>query len=494
MPQRKNRLVPGLFAFCLIGQSGSSFAQMLGQNFGPIPSPGDGPSMALRPDQVAFLGLYKELIETNTTLSSGSCTEAAGRMAARLKTAGFPDEDVIPFVDPAHPKEGGLVAILPGRDASAGAILLLAHLDVVEARRADWTRDPFKLVEDYGYYYGRGTRDDKAQAATWTDILVRFRRQGYVPRRTVKMALTCGEETTTAFNGAEWLAHNRPQLIAADFALNEGGGGKARADGTTEIVTIQAGEKAVQNFRLEATNPGGHSSRPRPDNAIYALAAGLLKIRDTRFPVRLNDASRAYLGSLEGRQDQDGEMKAAIGRLLADPADAGAAAIVSRDPDLNSMIRTTCVATLLDGGHANNALPQRAGANINCRVIPGETYDTTEQRLIQALDDPALTLARVPPNRPVALPVRLDPRVVAPAERLARQYFPGAAFTPTMVAGGTDAVFIAPAGIPVYGVPGMPQEPDGGGVHGLNERIRVEALYRMRDYLTDLVRAYAEQP
>ncbi len=202
----------------------------------------------LKPDQQAFFELYKELVETNTTLSAGSCTLAAGQIATRLKAAGFKDADLTLFTDPEHPKEGGLVAILPGSDPKARPILLLAHLDVVEARREDWTRDPFKLVEENGFYYARGTADDKAQAAIWTDTLIRYKRSGKAPKRTLKLALTCGEETTNAFNGADWLARNKPELIAAEFALNEGGGGRLSADGRPMGMAVQVGEKTVQNF------------------------------------------------------------------------------------------------------------------------------------------------------------------------------------------------------------------------------------------------------
>ena len=442
-----------------------------------------------RPDQVAFRELYKELVETNTAVSTGSCTDAAAKMAARLTAAGFKASELTQFADPAHPKDGGLVAVLPGTDPQAKAILLLAHIDVVEAKREDWTRDPFVLIEEGGYFYGRGTYDDKAQAAIFTDMLARFRKDGTKLKRTVKLALTCGEETTWAFNGAEWLAKNKPDLIAAEFALNEGGGGRLDKDGKPELVAFQAGEKAVQNFRIEATNPGGHSSRPRPDNAIYDLADALEKVRAYRFPVRLNDATRAFLGN--AAKMRGGEAGAAMTALLANPQDKDADALLSKDPDFYTMLRTTCVATLLDGGHANNALPQRAGANINCRVIPGESYDTTQAALVAAIANPAIKLTRVPPDRPVAPPVTLTAAVTGPAETLARKYFPGVRFTPTMLPGGTDAVYIAPVGIPVYGVPGLMIDPDGNGIHGLNERIRVSVLYKGRDYLTDLVKAYA---
>src|ERR1700720_3485381 len=242
-----------------------------------------------------FRALYKELVETNTTLSAGNCTLAAERMAARLKAAGFPDGDLHPYAAPDHPKEGGLVAIFPGKDPKAKAILLLAHIDVVEAKREDWTRDPFTLVEEGGYFYARGASDDKAQAAIWVDSLIRYRKEGFKPRRTIKMALTCGEEGGSPFNGASWLVANKRDLIDAAFALNEGAGGQLDDHGRRVAHTIEAGEKTSQSFTLEVTNPGGHSSRPVPDNAIYRLADAIEKIRAYEFPVQINDANGAYL-------------------------------------------------------------------------------------------------------------------------------------------------------------------------------------------------------
>ena len=222
------------------------------------------PMGPLRPDQTAFLALYKELVETNTTLSAGSCTLAAQRMAAHLNSAGYSDKDVTLFSVPEHPNEGGLVAVLAGTSKTAKPMLLLGHLDVVAAKRADWTRDPFTLIEENGYFYGRGAADMKAMDATWVDAMARFKQSGYRPRRTIKLALTCGEETTFAFNGAEWLAKNRPELISAAFALNEGGGGRTDGHGKLLVQSIQVGEKAAQNYRLETVNPGGHKFNTHP--------------------------------------------------------------------------------------------------------------------------------------------------------------------------------------------------------------------------------------
>src|SRR6202049_4006714 len=248
--------------------------------------------------EAKFRELYKELVETNTALSNGSCTLAADRMAARLKAAGFADSDLHPFAAPDHPKEGGLVALYPGKDPKLKAILLLAHIDVVEAKREDWTRDPFKLVEENGSFYARGVIDDKAEAAIWGDTLIRYRQENYRPRRTIKLALTCGEETAGAFNGAEWLTQNRRDLIDAAFALNEGAAGELDTSGHRVSLDVEAGEKFPQNFRLEVTNPGGHSSRPVKDNAIYHLAAALMRISAYEFPAQFTDGNRAYFAGM----------------------------------------------------------------------------------------------------------------------------------------------------------------------------------------------------
>ncbi len=441
-----------------------------------------------RPDQQAFFGLYKELVETNTSLSVGSCTQAAAQIGARLKAAGFADADLTYFSVPDHPRDGGLVAILKGSAAAIKPMLLLAHLDVVEAKREDWVRDPFKLIEEDGFYYGRGTIDDKAQAAIWADAMIRFKQQGYKPKRTIKLALTCGEETTFAWNGAEWLSKNKPDLIAAEFALNEGGGGRLDEKGNRQLLAIQVGEKAAQNYTFATSNPGGHSSQPVPDNAIYQLADAIKAVQGYEFPVKYTDTTRAFFTA--SARAMRGETGAAITRLLADPTDKAADAIVSRDKAMHSTLRTTCVATLLAAGHAENALPQRATANINCRIFPGETVDGTLATL-KELAGPKVTVTANQPIRPTAVPPTLDPKITGPAAQVAAKYFPGLPLLPVMSTGATDGIFLEAIGIPVYGVPGTFIDKDGSGTHGLNERIRVKSLYDSRDYLFDLVKAYA---
>lgn len=448
-------------------------------------------AQSLRPDQAAFRELYKELVETNTTQSEGSCTLASERMAARLKAAGFAARDITLFATPEKPKDGGLVAILKGTSKTTKPILLLAHIDVVEARRADWVRDPFTLIEEGGYFYARGASDDKSQAAIWTDAMIRFKKEGFKPKRTIKLALTCGEESVGAFNGAEWLATNKPELIAAEFALNEGGGGRLDASGKKLLLAMQVGEKTVQNYQLETTNPGGHSSVPRPDNAIYSLTAAVNKVGQYEFPIQFSDTTRTFFqrtGELTG-----GEMGAAIKALLVNPNDKAADAIVSKDATFHSTLRTTCVATMLDAGHAMNALPQRARAVVNCRIFPGVSVDAVKAELGRVIGDPSVSITKIEPLRPMAVPPPLSPKVIGPAEKLAAKHFPGVPMIPVMSTGGTDAPYLALAGIPTYGMPGIFQQLEGSGVHGLNERISVKSLYEGRDYLFELAKIYANQ-
>ena len=456
---------------------------------GAAPAAAQAPAM--RPDQAEFRALYQELVETNTALSAGDCTLAAQRMAAHLKAAGFADSDLHLFTVPEHPKEGGLVAVLPGRDAAAKPVLMLAHIDVVEAKREDWTRDPFKLVEENGYFYGRGTIDDKSMAAIWVDTMARYKKEGFRPRRTLKMALTCGEETAGAFNGAEYLAKNQRQLIDAAFAINEGGGGMIDASGKPLYLGIQVGEKLPQNYRLEVTNPGGHSSRPVPDNAIYHLAHALVAVEGYDFPVMLNDTTRDFFTRMAAIRG--GEQGAAMKAIVANPGDAAARAVLERDAGWNSILHTTCVATMLDGGHATNALPQRARANVNCRIFPGTSPEDVRQTLERVIADPKVSVTMPEVRSAASPPPPLNPKVLGPAEALAAKMYPGVPLVRIMQAGGTDGAFLTPAGIPTYGISGMFLEPDLNGIHGLNEKAGVSALYKSRDYLFELMKIYANQ-
>jgi acetylornithine deacetylase/succinyl-diaminopimelate desuccinylase-like protein len=446
-------------------------------------------AQALRPDQANFRALYQEMVETDTSITTGSCTALADKVGMRLKAAGYPDAAITRFAVPDHPKEGGLVVVLPGSSRTLKPMLLLGHIDVVVANPADWTRDPYKMIEENGYFYGRGTSDMKAMDSIWVDSMIRFKQAGYTPKRTIKLALTCGEETSWAFNGAKWLAQNKPDLIAAEFALNEGGGGRSDGKGKLVIANIHVGEKAAVNYRIEATNPGGHSSAPVRDNAIYELSDAIAKVRGYEFPLQMTDTTRAYF-RVAGKARGDA-MGAAMMKLSADPTDTAAEAMVNTDKSYHSMLRTTCVATLLDGGHANNALPQRAGANINCRIFPGVSAEAVRAALEQAIGDPKMTVKQVDDRGPAAVPPPLDPKIVGPAEKLLAKYYPGVPLAPVMSTGATDGIYLGAIGIPSYGPPGLYGDPDGNGAHGLNERAIVKAVYTGRDYLYDLVKAYA---
>jgi acetylornithine deacetylase/succinyl-diaminopimelate desuccinylase-like protein len=445
----------------------------------------------LRPDQTRFRAIYKELVETNTELSIGSCTDAASKMQAVLKEAGYPDADLHPFAAPGHPKEGGLVSVLPGTDPGLKPLLLLAHIDVVEAKPADWQRDPFTLVEEGGYFYARGSVDDKAMAATWVDTMARLREQHVALKRTVKMALTCGEETEGAFNGANWLATHERSLIDAEFALNEGGGGLLDDQGRPVMLQVEAAEKTPQNYELTVTNPGGHSSRPVKPNAIYQLSAGLLKIADYGFPVMFDDANSSMLHAVA--KIKGGQTATAIDALLANPNDAAAYAAVAADPSLNAVVHTTCVATELAAGHATNALPQRATANVNCRIFPGVSTEDVRQTLAKVVDDPAITITMPDHRGPLSKPLPLTPQVMDPIREVSARYYPEVPVVPVLQAGATDGVFLGDVGIPTYGVAGYFLDPDLGHIHGLNERIGAKTLYEGRDFLYDLVKIYGDQ-
>jgi acetylornithine deacetylase/succinyl-diaminopimelate desuccinylase-like protein len=454
-----------------------------------------GAAAATGPGEAPFRDVYKELIETNTALSNGNCTLAAERMAARLKAAGFPDSDLHPFAAPDHPKEGGLVAVYPGRDPKQKAILLLAHIDVVEAKREDWTRDPFKLVEENGTFYARGAIDDKAEAAIWVDTLVRFEQEHYRPRRTIKLALTCGEETVGAFNGAQWLVGHERDLIDAAFAVNEGAWGELDAEGHRVLLEIQAGEKTAQNYRLEVTNAGGHSSRPVKDNAIYHLAAALLRIQSYEFPAQFTDANRAYFSGMATIQAARGnsEVAAAMRALVQDPHDESAIGLVSaKDPSWNATLRTTCVATMLDAGHATNALPQRARANINCRIFPGVAAEAVRAKLEGLIADPAVQVTTLETRGPSSTPPPLTRQVLGPVEKIAAEMFPGVPVVPILQPGATDGQFLNAAGIPTYGIEPIFVGPDLGHIHGLNEYVSVQSLLDCRDFLYRLIKVYSD--
>jgi acetylornithine deacetylase/succinyl-diaminopimelate desuccinylase-like protein len=436
----------------------------------------------------AFRALYKELVETNTTLSVGSCTLAAERLAVHLRAAGYTDADMHIFAASDHPKEGGLVVALKGSDTHSKGVLLLAHLDVVEAKREDWTRDPFTMIEEGGYFYARGVADDKAMAAIFTDLMIRLKSEKYQPKRDIKLALTCGEETSSAFNGAAWLLANHKDWIDADFALNEGAGGELDEKGNRIVMGIQSGEKVNQNFVLETTNPGGHSSQPTPDNALYHMAGALTRLAAYDFPAQLNDTTRAYFSGLS--KLRGGPLGAAMAAIVKDPTDAAADKLISQDKGWHSMLRTTCVATTIQGGHAVNALPQRVRVNVNCRIFPGVSVDSVKDTLIKVINDPAVSLSLEQPLSPTPAPPPLSANVLKPLTLVSSQMYPGVPILPTMSTGYTDARHLNGGGIPTYGVEGFFGDPDGGGMHGLNERIRVQSVMEGREFHYRLIKAY----
>ena len=444
----------------------------------PLPSPQD-----------EFRGIYKELVEINTSLSADNCIGAVNAMAARLKSAGFVDADIRVIAPPDRPHDGNLVAVLRGTDKHAKALLLLAHIDVVEAKRADWVRDPFTLIEEDGYFYGRGTADDKAMAAIFVDAMMRYKHSGYRPKRDIKIALTCGEETPNTFDGARYLVENHRALIDAELAINEGAGGRLDKDGKRIYNGVQAGEKVYQDYRLEVTNPGGHSSRPVKDNAIYQLAAGLTRLSQFSFPIQFNDATRGYFAAMA--KIEQGQVAQDMRAILETPPNEQALARMLAEPNYNSILHTTCVATMLDGGHAPNGLPQRAGANVNCRIFPGTTQEEVRQTIEQVVADANIKVTLTNAPEQVSPPPPLTKAVLAPIEAITQKMWPGVPVVPTMAAGATDGRFLTPAGIPTYGVSGIFADPATTNAHGLNERVKVQSLYEGREFLDQLIRAYA---
>lgn len=452
----------------------------------------DGGAPTADRDEAAFRTLYEELVEIDTTRSAGSCTRAAEAMRARLRAAGFPDNDLRVLAPAERPQDGALIAELHGRDRSLKPMLLLAHIDVVEARREDWQRDPFTLVEEDGWFYARGASDDKAMAAIFTDSLIRYRREGFVPRRGLTLALTCGEETPDVFNSVEWLLKTHPDALDAAFALNEGASGELDAAGRHVALQIQAGEKVYQNFTLTTADGGGHSSRPTRQNPIVRLSAGLAKLGAHRFPVQINPVTRAYFE----QQLRLSPIAANDLRAVLDGRDPETAAdrLWAANPGWNSMLRTTCVVTRIDGGHADNALPQQARANINCRILPGVPVADIRAELVRVLDDPAIATAATGPAAITAPVPSLSAAILDPVHALAAELWPGVAVVPTLATGATDGRFLNAAGIPTYGLSGIFHDAEGPRAHGLNERIRVKSLLDSRRFLHAIVRIYAEAP
>jgi acetylornithine deacetylase/succinyl-diaminopimelate desuccinylase-like protein len=428
--------------------------------------------------------IYEQLVNINTTGRVGT-TRAAEAMAKRLLAAGFPGEDV--KVLGAEPAQHNLVARLRGTGA-ARPILLLAHLDVVEARKEDWSVDPFTFLEKDGFFYGRGTTDDKAQAAIWIATLIRLKQEKFAPKRDLIVALTADEEGWGPANGVDWLIKNHRALIDAEYCLNEGGGGQSK-NGRRILNQVQAAEKHYATFRVDAVNKGGHSSLPVTDNAIYRLSAALSKLARYDFPVHLTEVTKVFFersATIVGGQE-GADMKT----VTSPKPDPEAVARLSKTPLYNALLRTTCVPTMLEGGHAENALPQLARATVNCRVIPGEPPAGVQRTLERILDDPELKLTAVTdyPPSPVS-PLRPD--LMKTVERITGELWPGIPVVPVMSTGGTDGTFLRIAGIPTYGISGLFVDIDDVRAHGRDERLGVTEFYEGREFLYRLVKALAQ--
>lgn len=443
------------------------------------------------PGEAQFRAIYKEMVETDSSPTTGSCTKVVRNAETRLKAAGFPAADIAVVIPEGKPDDGNIVAVIRGpANAAKKGVLLLGHIDVVDARREDWERDPFKLFEENGFFYGRGTADMKGQAAVWLDLMIRLKQErNFRPKRDLKMALTCGEETSNRVNGVDYIMTNHRALIEADFALNEGAGGLLSDDGKPLTLQVQAGEKIHQVFTLEVTNPGGHSSRPVPDNAIYHLSAALKKVEGVSFPVQITPVTREYFkvtGPLVG-----GELGAAMTAVSKNPSDQAALKTIMADPTYNASVHTTCVATQLEAGHAPNALPQRAKATLSCRVMQQMGADEVQKILETAIGDPQVKVAIERRRQGSAAPELTD-EIMGPVRAAAKKLWPGTPIAPVMIAGATDGRFLMNGGIPTYGMSGMFSASGETNAHGLNEKLRVKSLFEGREFLESVVRAYVK--
>ncbi|MBZ5645348.1 MAG: M20/M25/M40 family metallo-hydrolase [Acidobacteriia bacterium] len=448
-------------------------------------SPFAAATQALPPGQQLARDIYKELVEINTVTPTGDTGAAADAMAARLRAAGFTGSDLQVF-KPA-PRKGNLVARIHGTGARK-PILLMAHIDVVEARREDWSSDPFKLLEKDGYFYARGSGDDKFMAATFVDLMIRFKQENYRPDRDIILLLETDEEIGDMNAlGIQWMLKNHRDLIDAEFALNEGGGIGAR-NGKALRNNLQTSEKAFINYGFEVKNTGGHSSVPSKDNAIYHLAGGLARLAQYDFPIDLNETTRAWLESAAPLEDP--RIGAAMNSIASGKPDPGAVAELTSRPPYNAQLRTTCVATMIEGGHAMNALPQTAKATVNCRVLPGELFEDVQKTLAQVVNDDKVSIA--PTLIDVySKPSPLTPEILGAVRRVTSELWPGIPVIPTMSSGATDGRFLRNAGIPTYGTSGMAGDIDDVRSHGKDERILVKSFVDGQEYLYRLVKLLA---
>ena len=436
--------------------------------------------------------IFKQLIEINTTDSVGSTTVAADAMAKRLLDAGFPKADVV--VLGPNDRKGNMVARYHGKAGSKlKPILIIGHLDVVEAKREDWSTDPFQFVEKDGFFYGRGTQDMKDSDAIAVTAFIRMKKEGFVPDRDIILALTADEENGKS-NGVDWLLKNHRELIDAEFALNPDSGG-VRPD-KPQIVGFEATEKLYGDFQVLATNPGGHSSLPTPDNAIYHVANALAALQKWTFPFELNPVTREYFAQMA--KIESGQTAADLRAILGEPPDAKAVARLSQDTHMNSIMRTTCVATMLSGGHAPNALPGRAEANVNCRIFPGHSQEEIRLQLIKLFNDPKLTvryrsdtgeLTDHGSDRKAMAPPPLRDDVMNSLRGVAGKTWPGFVVLPIMEAGASDSIYTMNAGIPSYGISGVAVERADDRAHGRDERLKIDAYYTGVEFYYQFLKA-----
>jgi len=432
--------------------------------------------------------IYQELIQINTTDSVGDTTKAAEAMAVRLRAAGFPEADVRVLVNPGNNRKGNLVARYRSANANRKPLLLLAHIDVVEARKEDWSDnlDPFKLTERDGYFYGRGTTDDKAMAAIFVANLIRYKQENAQFDRDIIIALTADEEGGD-YNGVKWLVDNHRDLVSAEFGINEGGGGRHRK-GVKLFNGVQASEKVYQSFLLEIKNKGGHSSLPSKDNAIYQLAAGLERLSKFDFPVNLNEVTRGYFQKMSAIET--GQSATDMKTVAAASSDAEAVKRLSDSPYYNALMRTTCVATRLEGGHAENALPQTARATVNCRILPQENAKDVHRKLIEVLADDQIAVTFIKEPKP-SPPSPLTPEVMRPIENITRSMWKDVPVVPIMGTGATDSLYFRQIGVPMYGVSGLFSDIDDNRAHGRDERLGVREFYEGQEFLDKLVKSLA---
>jgi acetylornithine deacetylase/succinyl-diaminopimelate desuccinylase-like protein len=435
--------------------------------------------------QRAFRQIYQELVEINTTDSVGDTVRAAEAMAARLKAGGLPAADV--QIISTGPRKGNLVARLRGTGARR-PILLIAHLDVIEAKREDWDFDPFKLQEVTGYFHGRGSIDDKAMAAIFVANLIEYVKEGFKPDRDIILALTADEELSDSpHDGAHYLLEHNRALIDAEFAINEGGSG-VLLDGKPFRMSVQLAEKVYQSYVLEVTDPGGHSASGRRDNAIYRLADALHRLGQFDFPVGLNAVTRNFFTHVISFETP--RMANAINALLTGRTDDESLAPLTNRPDYNAVIRTTCVATLLNAGHAENALPQTARATVNCRILPDQQVAEVERTLTRVVSDTKVKV--IPKGQAVPSPPSpINLAVMRTVEAISGEMWPNVPVIPVMSGGYTDSRWLRNAGIPSYGVSGVFSDPNKNGVHGLNEQVGVKELYDGKEFLYRLVKQLA---